>query len=85
MSTLKLGGGEQKIAKQHAAEKLTARERLALLIDDGNFVELSLHGKPHFSQRAMDPASTLLADGVITGYPARSTGAWPRSSPTTSR
>ena len=35
-------------------EKLTARERLALLIDDGTFVELGIHGRPHFSQRAMD-------------------------------
>ena len=40
---IKLGGGEEKIAKQHAAEKLTARERLALLIDEGTFTEL---GKP---------------------------------------
>ncbi|MEA2437337.1 MAG: methylmalonyl-CoA decarboxylase subunit alpha, partial [Thermoleophilaceae bacterium] len=30
-----LGGGEEKIAKQHEREKLTARERLALLIDEG--------------------------------------------------
>ncbi len=52
-----LGGGEEKIAKQHAREKLTARERLALLIDDGTFVELGIHGRPHFSQRAMDGKS----------------------------
>jgi len=51
---LKLGGGEEKIATQHAREKLTARERLALLIDEGTFVELGIHGRPHFSQRAMD-------------------------------
>ena len=47
----RLGGGEEKIAKQHAADKLTARERLALLIDDGTFTELGLHARPHFSQR----------------------------------
>ena len=35
-------------------EKLTARERLALLIDEGTFVELGIHGRPHFSQRAME-------------------------------
>src|SRR6476660_141810 len=62
-----LGGGEQKIAKQHSEEKLTARERLALLIDEGTFTELGIHGRPHFSQRAMDGKSAP-ADGVITGY-----------------
>src|ERR1700716_209951 len=62
-----LGGGEEKIAKQHEREKLTARERLALLIDEGTFVELGLHGRPHFSQRAMDGRDAP-ADGVITGY-----------------
>jgi acetyl-CoA carboxylase carboxyltransferase component len=64
---LMLGGGEAKIATQHAAEKLTARERLALLIDEGTFVELGIHGRPHFSQRAMDGRDAP-ADGVITGY-----------------
>ncbi|HTA06635.1 MAG TPA: carboxyl transferase domain-containing protein, partial [Solirubrobacteraceae bacterium] len=64
---IKLGGGEEKIAKQHAAEKLTARERLALLIDDGTFTELGIHGRPHFAQRAMD-GKVAPADGVITGY-----------------
>ena len=64
---VKLGGGEAKIAQQHAREKLTARERLALLIDEGTFVELGIHGRPHFSQRAMDGVDAP-ADGVITGY-----------------
>jgi acetyl-CoA carboxylase carboxyltransferase component len=62
-----LGGGEEKIAKQHEREKLTARERLALLIDEGTFVELGVHGRPHFSQRAMDGVEAP-ADGVVTGY-----------------
>ena len=62
-----LGGGEAKIAAQHAADKLTARERLALLIDEGTFVELGIHGRPHFSQRAMEGRDAP-ADGVITGY-----------------
>jgi acetyl-CoA carboxylase carboxyltransferase component len=62
-----LGGGEEKIAKQHQREKLTARERIALLIDEGTFVELGLHGRPHFAQRAMDGVEAP-ADGVITGY-----------------
>jgi acetyl-CoA carboxylase carboxyltransferase component len=64
---IKQGGGPEKIARQHAADKLTARERLALLIDAGTFVELGIHGRPHFSQRAMD-GKDAAADGVITGY-----------------
>ena len=40
------GGGEEKIAQQHEREKLTARERLALLIDEGTFSELGIHGRP---------------------------------------
>jgi acetyl-CoA carboxylase carboxyltransferase component len=66
-ATIRLGGGEEKIAAQHQREKLTARERIALLIDDSTFVELGIHGKPHFSQRAMDGVDAP-ADGVITGY-----------------
>src|SRR3954467_15159071 len=63
----KLGGGEEKIAKQHDAGKLTARERLALLIDDGTFCEFGIHAQPHFSQLAMQGREAP-ADGVITGY-----------------
>jgi acetyl-CoA carboxylase carboxyltransferase component len=62
-----LGGGEEKIAKQHEREKLTARERIALLVDPGTFVELGIHGRPHSAQRAMDGVDAP-ADGVITGY-----------------
>jgi acetyl-CoA carboxylase carboxyltransferase component len=63
----KLGGGEDKIARQHEQGKLTARERLALLIDEGTFTELGIHGRPHFSQRAME-GKEAPADGVVTGY-----------------
>ncbi len=63
----KLGGGEEKIARQHEQGKLTARERLALLIDEGTFTELGIHGRPHFAQRAME-GKEAPADGVITGY-----------------
>ncbi len=70
---IRLGGGEEKIAQQHEREKLTARERIALLVDsdestgESTFVELGMHGRPHFSQRAMDGVDAP-ADGVITGY-----------------
>src|SRR5215218_8490493 len=63
----RLGGGEERIARQHEQDKLTARERLALLIDEGTFVELGAHGRPHFSQRAMEGVDAP-ADGVVTGY-----------------
>ncbi|HWX86637.1 MAG TPA: carboxyl transferase domain-containing protein, partial [Solirubrobacteraceae bacterium] len=70
---IKLGGGQEKIDRQHEKGALTARERIALLVDthpgtgDSTFVELGIHGKPHTSQRAMDGVDAP-ADGVITGY-----------------
>ncbi|MDQ6744672.1 MAG: acyl-CoA carboxylase subunit beta [Actinomycetota bacterium] len=64
---IKLGGGQEKIDAQHAREKLTARERLDLLIDPGTWTELGIHGRPHFSQRALE-GKDAPADGVITGY-----------------
>ncbi|MEX2108130.1 MAG: carboxyl transferase domain-containing protein, partial [Solirubrobacterales bacterium] len=63
----KLGGGEEKIAKQHERGKLTARERIDLLVDEGTFVEMGIHGRPHFAQRAMDGVEAP-ADGVVTGW-----------------
>ncbi|HWH45479.1 MAG TPA: acyl-CoA carboxylase subunit beta [Thermoleophilaceae bacterium] len=63
----KLGGGEEKIAKQHERGKLTARERIDLLIDEDTFVELGIHGRPFFAHRAMEGVDAP-ADGVITGY-----------------
>src|SRR4051794_36173039 len=63
----KLGGGQDRIERQHEQDKLTARERLALLIDEGTFTELGIHGRPHFSQRAMEGREAP-ADGVVTGY-----------------
>src|ERR687892_2310813 len=62
-----LGGGQERIQKQHEAGKLTARERIDLLCDPGTFVELGIHGRPHFSQRAME-GKEAPADGVITGW-----------------
>jgi acetyl-CoA carboxylase carboxyltransferase component len=62
-----LGGGEEKIAKQHERGKLTARERIDLLVDPGSFREMGIHGRPHFAQRAMDGVDAP-ADGVVTGW-----------------
>jgi acetyl-CoA carboxylase carboxyltransferase component len=64
---VKLGGGAEKIAQQHQKGKLTARERIDLLVDAGTFVELGIHGRPHFSQRAMEGREAP-ADGVVTGW-----------------
>jgi acetyl-CoA carboxylase carboxyltransferase component len=64
---IKLGGGPEKISQQHEKGKLTARERIDLLLDPGSFVELGVHGRPHFSQRTME-GKEAPADGVITGW-----------------
>ena len=63
---LELGGGEERIRKQHEAEKLTARERLELLLDRDTFQEVGLfadHRATLFGMAGKD----LPADGVITG------------------
>ena len=62
-----LGGGLERIKKQHAQGKLTARERLDLLLDKGSFKELDMfvtHQCTHFD---MDKKKQL-GDGVVTGY-----------------
>jgi acetyl-CoA carboxylase carboxyltransferase component len=63
----RLGGGEERIARQHAQDKLTARERLDLLIDRGTFTELGLHAGIHYSVRGLE-GKEAPADGVVTGY-----------------
>jgi acetyl-CoA carboxylase carboxyltransferase component len=63
----RLGGGEERIAKQHAADKLTARERIDLLVEPGTFTELGLHAGIHYSVRGLE-GKEAPADGVITGY-----------------
>jgi acetyl-CoA carboxylase carboxyltransferase component len=63
----RLGGGQERIARQHAADKLTARERIDLLVDPGTFSELGLHAGIHFSVRGLEDKEAP-ADGVITGY-----------------
>ena len=63
----KLGGGVERIARQHAAGKLTARERLDLLLDAGSFRELDMfvtHRAVGFGVEKRRPYT----DGVVTGY-----------------
>jgi propionyl-CoA carboxylase beta chain len=64
-----LGGGEERIARQHAAGKLTARERLRRLLDEGSFVELDRFVRHRTSDFGMDKQRPL-GDGVVTGYGA---------------
>ncbi len=64
---LKLGGGEDKIQKQHEKGKLTARERLNLLFDEGSFMEIGAFVKHRSTDFGMDKVDTP-AEGVITGY-----------------
>ncbi len=62
-----LGGGEERIAVQHAKGKLTARERLAVLVDPGTFNEL----EPFITHQGDElgiASEKFLGDGVITGY-----------------
>jgi len=63
----KLGGGADAIAKQHEKGKLTARERLAKLLDEGSFQELDALVTHHAGDYGMDERVSL-GDGVVTGY-----------------
>ncbi|MBN1448759.1 MAG: acyl-CoA carboxylase subunit beta [Bacteroidetes bacterium] len=63
----RMGGGEKRIESQHAKGKLTARERLDLLLDEGSFEEFDMF----VSHRCIDfglENQAYLSDGVVTGY-----------------
>ncbi|MHC4410283.1 MAG: carboxyl transferase domain-containing protein, partial [Planctomycetota bacterium] len=63
----RLGGGEKAIEKQHAKGKLTARERLDLLLDPGSFIEID----PFVEHRCTDfgmADKRVPGDGVVTGH-----------------
>jgi len=62
-----LGGGRDRIEKQHEAGKLTARERLELLLDKGTFVEIDRFVTHRCTDFGME-GRRFLGDGVITGY-----------------
>ena len=60
-------GGEKRVAKQHESGKMTARERIAALLDEGSFVELDRfvrHRCYNFGQEKKE----LPGEGVTTGY-----------------
>ncbi len=61
------GGGEEAIAKQHERGKLTARERIDLLLDEGSFVETDAFAVHRATGFGMDERK-ILGDGVVTGH-----------------
>lgn len=62
----RLGGGEKRIEAQHAKGKLTARERLSLLLDEGSFEEYGMFVQHRCSNFGMDKVKND-GDGVVTG------------------
>lgn len=62
-----LGGGVERIAKQHQKGKLTARERLQLLLDEGSFEEIGMLVEHRSHDFGME-RQRIPGDGVITGY-----------------
>jgi propionyl-CoA carboxylase beta chain len=62
-----LGGGADRIERQHAAGKLTARERVELLLDPGTFVEIDALVTHRCQDFGME-ASRIPGDGVVCGY-----------------
>ncbi len=63
----KLGGGQRRIDAQHAKGKLTARERLELLLDEGSFEEWDLFVEHRCTDFGMEDQK-ITGDGVVTGY-----------------
>ncbi|WP_430785402.1 acyl-CoA carboxylase subunit beta [Virgibacillus flavescens] len=64
---VELGGGDERIDKQHAKGKKTARERIDYLLDNNTFVELNPFMEHRETDYGMD-SSTAKGEGVVTGY-----------------
>ncbi len=60
-------GSERAVEKQHARGKKTARERVAMLLDDGTFIEMDKYARHRSNQFGQD-ANRPYGDGVVTGY-----------------
>src|SRR5690554_5781999 len=63
----KLGGGQKRIDSQHAKGKMTARERISMLLDEGSFEEFDMFVTHRCDNFGMQD-KTILGDGVVTGY-----------------
>jgi propionyl-CoA carboxylase beta chain len=66
-SNARLGGGEKRIASQHAKGKLTARERIDLLLDEGSFEEFDMFVEHRATDFGM-AENKVPGDGVVTGW-----------------
>lgn len=66
-ASAKLGGGRERIKRQHSRGKLTARERLDVLLDEGSFEEWDMFVEHRSYDFGMNE-QTIPGDGVITGY-----------------
>jgi propionyl-CoA carboxylase beta chain len=63
----RLGGGQKRIDAQHAKGKLTARERLEVLLDEGSFEEYDMYKTHRCTDFGME-TQVFPGDGVITGW-----------------
>lgn len=63
----KLGGGVKRIEKQHAQGKMTARERIEMLLDEGSFEELDMFVTHRCTNFGMEKTK-FMGDGVVTGH-----------------
>ena len=61
------GGGEKRMAAQHAKGKLTARERIELLLDEGSFEEFDMFVEHRSAEFGMEK-NKIPGDGVVTGW-----------------
>ncbi len=64
----RLGGGQRRIDAQHGRGKLTARERIELLLDEGSFEEFDMFVQHRCVDFGMDKGEKIPGDGVITGW-----------------
>ena len=62
----RMGGGQRRIDAQHGKGKLTARERIEVLLDEGSFEELDMYVEHNCTDFGMDEAH-IPGDGVVTG------------------
>ena len=64
----RLGGGQKRIDAQHARGKLTAHERIELLLDHGSFEEFDMFVQHRCADFGMDKGEKIPGDGVVTGW-----------------
>src|SRR5580658_7717121 len=67
-ASARMGGGERRIAAQHKRGKLTARERLELLMDKDSFEEFDMFVQHRATDFGMDKGAKIPGDGVVTGW-----------------